>query len=301
MAKQLHLFSAYHAFERFVNRRFHRLGIRLHEVDIERYHLEYWDSETEKPVMLLLPAFAPEAKYSWFKQAKVLSRFYRVIIPNYIYFGKSTSKTDSYHIKDQAQAILSILKHLKLEKVSICGASYGVLVALELVANRSIEIEKMVLASAPLKFSDDHSETFDLGNLGVVHRADLLVPKSPVFLKKLFDFTHYKKLPIPFFVFKNLYKNLYISSVSDKQKLVETFMEDRTDFKNWNYEVNFPVLVLNGEGDKLVPVAIPQELQRRLGAQAKLIVIPKTAHMPNYEKPKLYNRILISFLRSDQT
>jgi pimeloyl-ACP methyl ester carboxylesterase len=301
MAKQLHLFSAYDAFERFVNRRFHRLGIRLHEVDIDQYHLEYWDSETEKTAMLLLPAFAPEAKYSWFKQAKVLSRFYRVIIPNYIYFGKSTSKTDSYHIKDQAAAIEHLLSHLKIKEISICGASYGVLIALELTAKRTITIQKMVLASPPLKFSEEHLETFDLGKSGVIHRADLLVPKSPFFLKKLFDFTHYKKLPIPFFVFKNLYKNLYINSAFDKQKLVETFMEDRADFKNWNYAVNFPVLVLNGEKDKLVPVEIPQELQRRLGEKAKLIVMPKTAHMPNYEKPKLYNRILISFLQGDQS
>lgn len=299
MANKIHLFSAYHAFERFVNRRFQRLGIHLREAVIDPFHLEYWDSETEKPVMILLPAFAPEAKYSWFKQAKILSKYYRLIIPNYIYFGKSWSKKDSYHIKDQAAAISRLLQHLKVSQVSVCGASYGVLVALELVVNRSVSIQKMVLASPPLKFSDDHMETFDLGKLGVIHRADLLVPKSPLFLKKLFDFTHYRKLPIPFFVFKNLYQNLYVNLAAEKQKLVETFMEDRNDFKDWNYAVDFPVLVLSGEKDRLVPLEIPTELNKRLGAHSKLIVIPKTAHMPNYEKPKLYNRILISFLRDE--
>ena len=105
MSKLSRLFSAHHAIENLINRRLRRLGIEQQEVDLGQCHIEYWDSESEKPVLLLLPAFAPEAKYSWFKQLKSLSKKYRIVMPNFIFFGKSSMTNPSHHISDQTNAV----------------------------------------------------------------------------------------------------------------------------------------------------------------------------------------------------
>jgi alpha-beta hydrolase superfamily lysophospholipase len=46
-----------------------------------------------------------------------------------------------------------------------------------------------------------------------------------------------------------------------------------------------PVLILHGEKDRLFPVKMAEELLSRCGADARLIVVPKTAHNQPFRKP----------------
>jgi len=247
-------------------------------------------------VILLLPAFAPEAKYSWFKQIKTLKKKYRVIMPNLLYFGKSTQFEKSFNVSDQVLAIKELLRQLKISEISILSASYGGLIAIDLHHEGSIKIKKLVLSSPKLIYDANNDEYIQPGTNEPILRSSLLVPGNAKELKRLFDFTYYRKLPIPFFVFKNLYKNLYHSNLDEKRNLVRACKADQNQLNLKKGEIQFPILIIYGEKDKLVLKEDVLNLQEIIGQSAELIIIPQTAHMPNYEKPKTYNKILNRFL-----
>lgn len=296
MTKLLKFFSAYDIFERFVNNRLRKNGLVQREIELENSYLEYWDSESLKPPLLLLPAFAPESKYSWFKQISVLSKHYRIVLPNFIYFGKSKSKKNSFHISDQVDAIHQLLKKLDIHDLTIAATCYGGIVATELALRPQLKIQKIVLSSTPFKFFEHTDSPMELLKLDIQKKSDLIAPGNSEKLKQLFNYTYHRKLPIPFFVFKNLYRHLYSNQIEEKKKLVDTFIEDGKVIHQKSFPFKCPVLLISGEFDKLVHLEIAQEMRKRVGEQAQLIVIPKTAHMPNFEKPRLFNKIILSFL-----
>lgn len=292
-------FSAYHLFESFINTRFRKAGLFHHEFKSDRFCIEYWDSKSEKSALLLLPAFAPEAKYSWFKQIKILSVNHRLIIPNLIYFGKSTMYSKSYELKDQVLALQELLVYLKINELSIIGASYGGLIAIEIAHLNEFRIQRLVLANPKIFLSSDQDVMIDLAGDGKIDRMDLLVPDSPYNLKRLFNHTYHRKLPVPMFVFNNLHKYLYSKNVYEKRELVRACVAGKTSFSLNNMCMNFPVLIIYGANDKLVSIDQVNELQKMIGHSARVEIIKRTAHMPNYERPRHYNKILIAFLKGN--
>jgi pimeloyl-ACP methyl ester carboxylesterase len=58
---------------------------------------------------------------------------------------------------------------------------------------------------------------------------------------------------------------------------------------------HFPTLLVWGEEDRSVPVAVGRRAQKILD-NVPLKVIPNTAHAPYWEDPESFNRILIEFI-----
>ncbi|MBK9192584.1 MAG: alpha/beta hydrolase [Crocinitomicaceae bacterium] len=257
--------------------------------------MEYWDTEENKPIILLLSAFAPEAKYSWFKQIRTLKKNYRVVMPNLLYFGKSRMNTPAFDVSDQVSAMNSLLEFLGAKKISLLGASYGGLIAIELAQSEKFEIEKLILASPKVIYSQDKDIYIQPGTKEPLLRTDLLVPGNAADLKRLFDLSYHKKMPIPHFVFKNLHKHLYTSNPHEKKQIVEACKAEKTSCKR-KLNFNFSTLIICGKHDKLVSKEDVENLKELIGEQAQIILIPRTAHMPNYERPWYYNKSIKKFL-----
>ena len=56
-----------------------------------------------------------------------------------------------------------------------------------------------------------------------------------------------------------------------------------------------PLLLLWGEEDQSVPVAVGRAARDRL-ADAKLVTVARANHTPYMERPELFNRVLTDFL-----
>ena len=66
----------------------------------------------------------------------------------------------------------------------------------------------------------------------------------------------------------------------------------KKEYKN----INIPILLVWGSDDNLIPKHVGQQLNLYFGVKSNLVVINKTAHTPNLEKPKVYTRIIEKFL-----
>ena len=61
-------------------------------------------------------------------------------------------------------------------------------------------------------------------------------------------------------------------------------------------EINAPTLIILGDRDE-ENIAIIAELLAANISGAKKVIIPDTAHLPNMEKPALFNQIVLEFLQ----
>ncbi|MEX1002403.1 MAG: alpha/beta hydrolase [Crocinitomicaceae bacterium] len=297
MKKIKDIFSPYAYIRKFVNWQLKRSGLKFRSLETENYHITYWDTETELPPLIMIPAFAAETQYSWHKQVGALHSHFRLIIPNLIYFGGSSMKKEkSYRIKDQVQAMQELIDHLGIEKMTLCGASYGGVVAAELAIGQQENISRLVLTNCPLKYNNEKDLQAVLDAFGLHTKKELLVPDNYQQLYNLFGITYYKRPFIPKFVFKDIHKHLY-RDADDRRKLVEASTSELEQLTSKAYSLTIPTLLIWGEKDLLCPVYVGEQLKAHFGSTTALKVIPRTAHLPNYEKPRMYNKILLRFLK----
>ncbi len=281
---------------KYIFRQFSKSGLKQKEIELAGYKINYWDSEENKPVLILIHGFGASTEFQWYQQVQELSVNYRLILPNLLYFGKSNSNPKVYAIKNQVEALQLLLDTLHVDKFNACGVSYGGLVAAELGLQNSGRLEKLVLVDSPVKYFSDKDETIAKSEFNVSSLEELLIPNQYKGLKKLLAVAYHKPPFVPNFILKEMFYSMYNLQVEDKKELLKSLNSTRDLYANQNYFFHIPVLLVWGEADKLIPLHIGKELQQHIGTTARLEVMPNCAHMPALENPKLFNKILINFL-----
>lgn len=273
---------------------FYGLTKKIHEMKNSK--IEYWSSETDKPPLLLIHAFGADCKYSWFKQIRTLSKKYRLIIPNLLYFGASDRNPKSYKIEDQVEAISKLLQELKIKELSIGGASYGAVVGCELANTGLFRITKLFVSNSPLKFSMQSDWENVIKDFGVNKKSEVLIPTNHKNLHALYSLSTARHSIFPSFVFRSIYRKMYVPYAEERRRLIDNFVDAYDTLAKNEYNFDFPILIVWGEKDQLNPVRIAHQLKKYFGNNAELIVLKKAAHMPNFDRPKDYNRALKKFL-----
>ena len=290
--------GVFNLIDKMVDYRFWHYGLskKIHEIDNLR--IEYWSSESDKPALLLIHAFGADCKYSWFRQIRLLSKKYRLIIPNLLYFGASDRNPKSYKMENQVEAISKLLQALKIKEITIGGASYGAVVGCELANSGLFRVTKLFLSNSPLKFSLQSDWGDVIKDFGVDKKSEVLIPTNHKNLHALYALSTTRYSVFPSFVFRAIYKKLYLPYAEERRRLIDHFVEEYDTLAKNEYDFDFPILILWGEKDPLNPVRIAHQLQTYFGNNADLILLKKAAHLPNFDRPKDYNRALKKFLNS---
>jgi len=285
--------STYKIAYKHTSKTLHKSGLELKEFKNEKFTITYWDSGGDKPVMILLHGFGASTQFQWYKQVKSLKDTYRLVLPNLIYFGGSTSSSPISSVADQVYAMQSLIEYLGIKTYTLCGVSYGGLVSAELALLNPKSIKKLILCDAPIKFLTEKDIQKTLEKYKINSLSELLVPSNHKKLKPLMSIAYLKPPSVPRFMFKSVYKNMYVTQADGQKRLLQSLENQKEFFAAKTYHYDFPVLLIWGEGDELIPITVGQELQKHIGENAKLIVIPKTAHMPCLEAPKKFNTYLL--------
>lgn len=290
--------SVFDIFHHHIKHKFTKSGLAFKQIELDKkYTLTYWDSENDKPVLLLLHGFGASTEFQWYKQVHDLSADYRLIIPNLLYFGGSTANVPSYSLENQVEALENLLISLKVNSFYLCGVSYGGLVAAELALVVNTHVKKLVIIDSPVKYFTDEdmkaaAETFKVKNL-----QELLVPPDYKGLKTLLSVAYYKPPAVPKFLLKQMYKRTYNSERVEKKGLLELLDVEKELYQQKLYAFNFPVLLIWGAEDRLIPIHVANQLQKHFGNNSQLIIIPNAAHMPALEQAGVFNKTILEFLK----
>jgi len=258
--------------------------------------IEYWDSQSDKPPMILVHGFGASTRFQWFKQVEMLSEHYRVILPNLLHFGNSSPSEKKFNLENQVELVSNLADDLGLEKFILGGVSYGGIVSIEYANKNPDRVKKLIIMDSPIKFMfasdiENVCKTFNVPSV-----EELFAPSNAKGMKKLWHLSSSKKSILPSFMFKEFHEKMYVGDLENKRMLMRSLVNDLNKYAKHEYSLEMPILLVWGSNDMVVPAERGKMLHDYLGNNSEFHVIFKGGHMVNLNKTKEFNEILGGFL-----
>lgn len=288
--------NVYKIAEKHIGKKMNAASLQLYQEFVAGDSIQYWDTKSEKPVMLLIHGFGASTKYQWYNQVEYLAENYRVIMPNLLYFGATRPDNPRYEISDQVALVNNLMNHLGIDKYTVCGVSYGGLITMELAVQNQAKIDKVIAFDAPVKFIQASDIVSVKDKFEVETIEELFAPSSPKGLKKLMYLATMKKSIVPASWLQEFYDDLYGVDLEHKRKLMTHLLAKTEEYTSHDYKLTMPVLLIWGSNDPVVPVRTGILLQEHIGENAQLEIIKNGAHMPSMAKKKKFDKIVKEFL-----
>jgi len=210
----------------------------------------------------------------WYDLVSSLENEFELILPDLRGFGLSGVIETQFGISDMASDIAGILDHLNLEKVNIAGHSMGGYVALSFARQfpqRTLGlglISTQAPADTPERKQGRYAAAEEIMQNGVGPVAESMTPKlTPD--KRVQTFVH------------NLIAAQRPAGLAGALKA----MAERDDSTSALSGYKFPVAIVHGEADELIPVQRAQEMKAAI-PHAALMILSGVGHMPMLENPQ---------------
>lgn len=229
----------------------------------------------------------------WFKQIRDFKKHFNVLLLDLRGHGRSKKplyeKIKSYSFESIGDDIMEVLDHLKIQKSHFTGISLGTIIIRELSIRYPNRFNSMVLGGAVMKLN--------LRGRFLMHLGDLLKSVLPyLFLYKFLAFIimpkkkHKESRNLFVREARKLYQREFkrwFSLVSQVNPLLKLFRMQDTDIST---------LYIMGSEDYMFLPSISQLVKKQ--SASILHVIPACGHVVNVEKPEVFNKTAIEFLKS---
>lgn len=243
----------------------------MEKLNINGIKLAYSRHGKGNPLVLLHGY--PLDHHLWDEVAPMLQDTFDMIIPDLRGFGESTTVDTPYTMDDFASDIVGLLNQIDIHKTAIAGHSMGGYVALafarlypERVSGLGL-VSSQVLADPPDRKEGRYktaSEVTEKGIGGVVETMTLKFTSDPhwqAFARKTME----AQQPAA-----------YIGALKA--------MAERVDSTPLLSGIKYPVVVIHGDADALIPVERAREVKAAL-PESYLVEIKGSGHIPMCEAP----------------
>jgi 3-oxoadipate enol-lactonase len=225
-----------------------------------------------KPLMLI-HGF-PLDHTSWDEVASLLENEFDVITPDLRGFGQSTTVETPYTISDMADDLAGLLDHLGIKKIALAGHSMGGYVALAFAKKYPQRVSGLGLVSSqaaadsPEGKDRRYQTAADVAQKGVGVVAEAMTPKLSADVRV----------------------QAFVHAVIEQQNQPAVIgalkaMAEREDLITYVSSVKFPVTLVHGNADLLIPIERAKEIKAALPS-ARLVELQGAGHMPMMEFAK---------------
>jgi pimeloyl-ACP methyl ester carboxylesterase len=267
--------------------------------DYQGVKINYYEAG-QGPSIILLHGFGG-CSYSWRFLAPVLAQDHRVYTIDLKGYGLSDKPKDGkYAVRDQADMVAAFIRSHDLHDVVIMGHSMGggvtVMTYLKVREDQPARVKSLVLidsAGYPQKMPWFIwlAKAPVLGSVG----GKLVSPRfaAAQVLKKCYYYDDkITEEQINTYAY-------YGSLPGAREAVVQTakqIVPDDIEALVAQYKtISVPVLVIWGEEDEVVPLAVGKNFKRDI-PNSELVILPKCGHMPPEEEPGETTRIIKTFL-----
>ena len=244
----------------------------MNTVAINGINLAYERLGNGKPLMLI-HGF-PLDHTSWSEVTSLLKNDFDLILPDLRGFGQSTTMETPYTISDMADDLAGLLDDLKIEKIALAGHSMGGYVALAFAKKYPQRVSGLGLVSSqavadsPEGKDRRYQTATDVAQKGVGIVADAMTPKLSADARV----------------------QIFVRAVIERQTPSAVIgalkaMAEREDLMSYLSSVTFPVLLIHGGADVLIPIERAKEIKAVLSS-AQFIELKGAGHMPMMEFEK---------------
>ena len=223
--------------------------------------------------LLLIHGF-PLDHSIWKDITPLLSSTFDLILPDLRGFGESVSSSPSWTMNDLAKDIATLLDHLGIESAFLAGHSMGGYVALAFAQNFPHRVRGLALvasqtmADTPERKAGRYAEALQIEKKGIAETVAGMTSKLSS-VRRVQKFVH------------SLMQNQKPAGLIGSLKA----MAERADTLPVLECSTFPVLLIHGDADNLIPIQRAHEIQARV-PRAQLVELVGLGHMPMMESPQ---------------
>ena len=223
---------------------------------------------------------------TWNEIASLLENDFDLFIPDLRGMGQSDAMDKTYTVAEIASDVAGLLDHLKFQKAFIVGHSMGGYVALAFARaypNRVRGlgmISSQVLADSSERKQGRYQTAKDVQEKGISVVVDSMTPKLSADVRI----------------------KVFVREVMQRQKPAGVIgslkaMAERDDSSDLFKSFKFPVVIVHGDADALIPVERGREMKAALPS-AHYAELKGAGHMSMMEKPKATVNALDQFLNN---
>ncbi len=256
----------------------------------------YYDVTGQGKPILLLNGIMMSTK-SWDPFVPILSENNQLIRLDFFDQGQSDPLDFVYDQHIQVEVIESLLSHLKIQRISVVGISYGGEVAI-LFAQKHIDcVERLVLFNTTsytspwlLEIGKQWKSIGKTRDGQTYYQATIPVIYSPTFYENHLEWM--KK------------RERYLIPIFSNPKFLDAMERLITSAESYDARgglitMTCPTLIVSGDEDYLTPIENQKELKERI-PNAEMIILPKVGHASMYEKPVLFVSLILGFVNAKE-
>ncbi len=253
-----------------------------------------------EPVLVLLHGFGASL-FSWHAVMEPFSHYGTVIAYDRPAFGlterpMSWSGENPYSSQGNVDLLLGLLDHYKVQKAILVGNSAGGTVSMQFTLQHPDRVQALILVDPAVyeagggpSWLRPFYNTPEMNHLGpLIVRS---IESSGIDLIKMAWYDPSKITPETMDGYTkplradNWDRALWFFTAASQPSVLPERLKDFT----------FPVLVITGASDKIVPTANSVRLASEL-PNARLIIIPQAGHVPHEEQPTTFMQAVDEFL-----
>lgn len=260
----------------------------MNTIKIRGSNIYYEDLNQQNNNVILLVHGHPFNHTMWKYQHEALNDF-RLILPDLKGYGKSENKSAKIFIEEQALDLAILLDELNIDKVHLIGLSMGGQIIVEFQRLFPARTESLIIcASTP---NSETEESYE-------NRLKLAESISQI------GMLEYTKNDIDKYInleetksSSKVYQHLFKMMAETKKEAAIASHKGRAERRdNFNHlkNISVPTLVIAGEKDYFFKVKDVEKVAQEING-AKFKIIKNSGHLPNMEKPELFNELIKDF------
>ena len=270
-----------------------------HYIKVGNINTRYWVLGDQGVPVILIHGLGASAEI-WQKNVEALAEQYRVYVPDLVGFGRSDKPSVDYSPSYFTGFINDFMNALNIKRTCLVGNSLGGGIALQYALQFPHKVEKLVLVdSAGL----GKEVTFPLRLMSLPVIGELMTRPSrkgvylyfkpavgdPVLLTEDFIDLYYELHSLPGAQKSMLRVLRSISNIrGGRTKILRTVMARL-------HTITVPTLIVWGKQDKVLPVRHAYVANEKI-LNSKVHILDPCGHMPQFERPEEFNRIVLEFL-----
>lgn len=221
----------------------------------------------------------------WDEQVWAFSKQYNILRYDQRGHGKSTASQKSVNFDLLGDDVIALLDYLKIQKCTFVGLSMGVPTGLRAYQQNPKKFERLV-------FVDGMARTTPAGAAGWQERIDFVKNND---MKAFANMTAQRWLQEDT-ISDEKGKSLIsmISSTSQDAFIKCAGALQGYDFANIVPTINVPLLAIAGAQDGAMPTTMQKTFSSVANVQFE--TIENAGHVPNFERPDAFNKVLNKFL-----
>ena len=260
----------------------------MNTIKIRGNNFYYEDLNQRNKNVVLLVHGHPFNHSMWKYQYEALEN-YRLILPDLKGYGKSDFNFDKIFIEEQALDLAILLDELEINKVHLIGLSMGGQIIVEFQRLFPARVSSLVICASTPNAETEESYANRLKLAESINEIGMLEYTK----NDIHKYMNLGGVGQTSEVYLHLFKMMTETRKEGAVASHKGRAERRDNFKYLKH-IEVPTLVIAGEKDFFFSVKDVEKVAHEInGAQFKMI--ENSGHLPNMEKPKIFNELIKKF------